>query len=278
MEEHLLTSAVSAAVSSAGTLGLRVEDAVVVYNSNRIAVRLVPCDVLARVATERDRHGVDVELDIAQRLARAGCPVAPPAPQVAPAVYLQDGFVVTYWTYYEARPSQDVRPGAYAEALARMHAGMRTISTLPAPHFMDRVAAARRVARDPDQSPDLGAAGRHLLSGTLEKVTRDIRHHGAAEQLLHGEPHPGNLMNTKDGVLFVDFETCCRGPVEFDVAHAPEEVGEHYPGLDQELLRDCRILTLAIATAWRWDRDDQLPDGRQLGVEWLSRLRVAVER
>jgi hypothetical protein len=25
------------------------------------------------------------------------------------------------------------------------------------------------------------------------------------------------------------FETCCQGPVEFDIAQDPNEVGEHYP-------------------------------------------------
>ena len=99
-----------------------------------------------------------------------------------------------------------------------------------------------------------------------------------AEQLLHGEPHPGNVLTTKNGLLFIDLETCCRGPVEFDLAHAPEEVGEHYPGINQDLLRECRILVLAMITTWRWDRGDQFPNGRQLGTEWLSQTREALDR
>ncbi|WP_202971039.1 phosphotransferase family protein [Saccharothrix sp. ALI-22-I] len=94
------------------------------------------------------------------------------------------------------------------------------------------------------------------------------------EQLLHGEPHPGNVLTTKTGLLFIDFETCCRGPVEFDLAHAPEEVGEHYPGVNQRLLRECRVLVLAMITTWRWDRGDQFPNGRRLGTEWLSQSDV----
>ncbi|MFD2356125.1 hypothetical protein ACFSTC_52955 [Nonomuraea ferruginea] len=73
------------------------------------------------------------------------------------------------------------------------------------------------------------------------------------------------MLTTRNGLLFVDLETCCRGPVEFDLAHAPEEVGEHYPGVDQDLLRECRILMLAMITTWRWDRGDQLPDGQPAG-------------
>jgi hypothetical protein len=75
----------------------------------------------------------------------------------------------------------------------------------------------------------------------------------------------------------MDLETCCCGPVEFDVAHAPEEVSEEYPGLDRDLLRDCRVLTLAMVTSWRWDRRDQLPEGRDWGKEWLKQLRLRVD-
>ncbi|MEY2571130.1 MAG: hypothetical protein QOE63_1480, partial [Acidimicrobiaceae bacterium] len=96
---------------------------------------------------------------------------------------------------------------------------------------------------------------------------------GGADQFLHGEPHPGNLLNTKDGLLFIDLETCCRGPVEFDLAHAPEDVSEHYPDAGQDLLRECRILVLAMVAAWRWDRDDHHPDGRRAGRALVSALR-----
>jgi hypothetical protein len=97
-----------------------------------------------------------------------------------------------------------------------------------------------------------------------------------AQQLLHGEPHPGNVLNTTNGPVFIDLETCCHGPVEFDLAHAPDEVAEHYPGVDHQLLRECRILMLAMITSWRWDRHDHHPNGRRLGIDWLNQLREAL--
>jgi hypothetical protein len=86
------------------------------------------------------------------------------------------------------------------------------------------------------------------------------------------------LLNTRRGPLFVDLETCCLGPVEFDIAHAPTEVGEHYPGADQDLLDLCRILMRAMVTAWRWDREDQFPNGRHWRIEGLNQLRAALDR
>jgi transposase InsO family protein len=81
----------------------------------------------------------------------------------------------------------------------------------------------------------------------------------------------GNVLTTNNGLLFIGLETCCRGPVEFDLAHAPEEVSEHYPGVSQDLLRKCRILVLAMITTWRWDRDERLPNRRQLAQSGSAR-------
>jgi thiamine kinase-like enzyme len=97
---------------------------------------------------------------------------------------------------------------------------------------------------------------------------------GAAEQLLHGEPHPGNVLSTKDGPLFIDLETACRGPVEFDLAHVPNEVSECYAGIDHALLDDCRVLVLAMIAAWRSDPEDRFPSRRQAARELLAALRA----
>jgi hypothetical protein len=73
--------------------------------------------------------------------------------------------------------------------------------------------------------------------------------------------------------LFIDLETCCRGPVEFDLAHVPETISAHYPGVDQTLLDDCRQLVLAMCAAWRWERGDEFPNGMRFGDEFLRLLR-----
>jgi hypothetical protein len=81
------------------------------------------------------------------------------------------------------------------------------------------------------------------------------------------------VLGTAAGPLFIDLETCCRGPVEFDLAHVPETVTEHYPSVDRALLHDCRRLVLAMVAAWRWELGDQLPDGKRAGRALLAALR-----
>ncbi len=276
MQGSAIPRAVAAAKSIASSLGLTADEAIVLHDSNKLTLRLLPGDVLARVAPVAQQVA-QFELELAQQLLESGCPVAALEPRVESRVYERDGFVVTLWTYYEPVSSPDISPAEYANALAQLHAGMRKVD-VATPHFTDRVDQAQQLVASRDETPALTDTDRELLGDTLRSLSRKIDERGVGEQLLHGEPHPGNLLTTKNGLLFIDLETCCRGPVEFDLAHAPEEVSEHYPGVDRDLLRECRILMLAMITAWRWDRGDQLPNGRQLGTEWLNQIRVALER
>ena len=252
-------------------LGLAVDDAIVLHDSNKLTVRLLPCDVVARVAPIA--HQVArFEIELAQRLAESGSPVAVPDPRAEPRVYESDGFVVTLWTYYEPAISGEVSPADYANALERLHAGMRKLD-LRTPHFTDRVEEAQHLVETTHLTPDLADADRKLLITTLRSRRQAIVDRGAAEQLLHGEPHPGNVLSTKSGLLFIDFETCCRGPVEFDLAHVPEDVSERYAGADQDLLSQCRALVLAMVAAWRWDLGDQFPDRQRAARALLRALR-----
>jgi thiamine kinase-like enzyme len=139
------------------------------------------------------------------------------------------------------------RSKAHATALERLHVGMRKLD-VPVPCFTDRVDRAQQLVASRDHTQVLADADRKLLGDTLGGRRRGIgERRGAEQQLLHGEPHPGNVLTTKNGLLFIDLETCCRGPVEFDLAHAPKEASGHYPGVNHHLLRECQILVLAMS-------------------------------
>jgi hypothetical protein len=271
MQSSEVSRAVIAAMSTASALDLTVDDATVLHNSNKLALRLLPCDVFARVA-HVGQEVAQLEVDLALRLADTGSPVAALEPRVEPQVYERDGFALTLWTYYEPLLPRHVSPTDYADALERLHAGMRKLD-VATPHFTDRVAEAQQLVASRDHTPALADADRVLLSTTLRSRRQAISDRGAAEQLLHGEPHPGNVLSTKSGLRFIDLETCCRGPVEFDLAHVPEEVSDRYRDADQELVAECRLLVLAMVAAWRFDPRDQLPNGQRAAQELLSAIR-----
>ena len=176
MEPADVSRAITAATEVAASLGLPATSAIVLHNSNKLALRLTPCDVLARVS-HVGQDDPQLEVARAQRFASAGCPVGVVEPHVDPLVHERGGFAVTLWTYYEPVVSQ-LSPADYAEALERLHAGMRTVE-LGSPRFTDRIAEAELIAADPDLSPELADADRELLSSRLEMLRRAIEDRGA---------------------------------------------------------------------------------------------------
>ncbi|MFK0071368.1 phosphotransferase family protein [Streptomyces sp. NPDC091046] len=276
MEPTELHRAVETARTTAAELGLQVDDVRVVHNSDRVALRLLPCDVLARVAPAGHLAEAAFEVEVARRLADVDAPVGEPDPRVAPRAHVRDALAVSLWTHYEPLVP-DITPAGYADVLMRHHAALRRID-VDAPHFTDRVAVALAEVDDRERSPELSDADRAFLHDTLNGLSAEIGADRARDQLLHGEPHPGNLLNTRHGPLFVDLATCCRGPVEFDLAHGPEEAAEHYAGADPALIHRCRALNWAMFSAWRWRRDDQMPDRDHWRTEGLDRVRAALDR
>jgi hypothetical protein len=258
--------------SLARDLALPVNETVVIHNSNKLALRLLPCDVFARIALV-GQEAAALEIEVARGLAAIGGPVALLDPRVEPRVYQVDGFAVTLWTYYPPVAADRDSPAGYADALQRLHAGMRSFA-VEAPHFTERIAEAESLTTNRDDTPALVERDRQFLLSTLHSAGQAVRQRIAAEQLLHGEPHRGNLLGTPGGPVFIDFETCCIGPIEFDVAHVPEKVSAHYPEVDQVLLQECRRLVLAMVAAWRWDVHDEFPNGRQHGRDILGLLRA----
>lgn len=255
-------------------LGLPAEEAVVLHASNTLTLRVLPADTVARIAP-RDRAGdLAVELERAEALLAAGAPVGPPDPRLAPTVHVRGEHAITLWEHLPARDRAELPPAEYAAALAALHAGLRALD-LPVAPLADRVGHALDLLRDPQRTPALAPAERTLLQATLARLAERAAT-GGPQQILHGEPHPGNVLDAPGGPRFIDLETFCRGPVEFDLAHAPAEVAAHYPGHDPALLAECRTLSLALATTWRFDREDTFPDGRATGEAWLAEVRERV--
>ena|SRR5437763_463913 len=156
MKASEVVRAVGAAMEVASALDLAVADTRVLHNSNKLVLRLLPCDVFARVAFA-GREVFQAEHEIGRRLAETESPVASLEARVEPRVYERDGFLVTLWIYYEqARP--EVSPADYAKALERLPAGKAKVE-VTVPHFTDRVAEAQRLVASRNQTPGLERLG-----------------------------------------------------------------------------------------------------------------------
>lgn len=265
--------AVEAAVSLAVSLGLAVDDAVVLHDSNRLVVRLLPCDTVARVSPI-GWYSPRREVELARRLAaETDAPIAGLDPRVDPVVFERNDFEIGMWTYLEPEPSLEPSPDAYSKMLERLHDALRQID-MTSPPFTERLAEIQQWLSDGEVVPDLIGEDRGLLIQRLEPSSRLLTEAAEREQLLHGEPHPWNVLNTAKGPVFIDFENCARGPVEYDLAWVPAAVSDRYPGVDRALLDECRGFVLALVAAHRWRRDDQHPSGRPSGIAFLDVLRT----
>ncbi|HET9731570.1 MAG TPA: aminoglycoside phosphotransferase family protein [Acidimicrobiales bacterium] len=276
MQQSAQRQARDAAMATASALGLTVGGAVVLNDSNRLVVRLVPCDVVARVVPLGYRVfaaavGADRELEVLRHLADAGAPAAALESRVEPRVFVRDGFEIELLCYYEPLPAGTLRPEDYANALERLHGALRHIH-LVTPHFSDRVADVERWVARRDATPDLTDQDRGFLLHTLRSLRQFVVDRAAPAQLLHGEPHPGNVLGTKTGPLFVDFENCVRGPIEWDLGWVPVAVSGLYSGADRDLVVACRGLVLAVVAAHAWRPGDERP-GRASAATFLDALR-----
>ena len=158
-------------------------------------------------------------------------------------------------------------PAEYAHALGRLHAGLRQ-TDVTMPHVMERVAETQRDVASRDITPDLTETDRTLLADTLRDLRGSIVDRRAApEQLLHGEPHPWNVLDTNNGGLH-RLREHPYGPVEYDLGWVPTAVSDRYGKAHHDLANDCRGLVLAIVAMHRWRLGDST---RAAGdQEWRS--------
>ncbi len=113
----------------------------------------------------------------------------------------------------------------------------------------------------PQAGDVLSDADARLLRATAEQLQPFLAAPGADLQPLHGDVHPGNLIATRDGLRWIDFEEVCRGPVEWDLAlvDSAGAVGRHHRP-DPATLARCkqlRALHLVLSlVAYREDLGD----------------------
>jgi hypothetical protein len=236
----------------------------------------MPCDLVARIVPAGYRVfaasiGPEREVEVLRRLASADAPLAPLDPRVEPRAFVRDGFEIELLTYYEPVRARALPPEEYANALERLHGVMRQID-VEVPHFTDRVADVEAWVARQGATPDLTDEDRQFLLHTLGSLRLAVVDRRAPEQLLHGEPHPWNVLDTDIGPRFVDFENCVRGPVEWDLGWVPAAVVGCYRGVDRDLALECRGLVLALVAAHCWRPQDERP-GSESRTAFMNALR-----
>jgi thiamine kinase-like enzyme len=91
---------------------------------------------------------------------------------------------------------------------------------------------------------------------------------------LHGEPHSRNLLLSPHGPRWIDFESACLGPQEWDLTVLPDEViARYFEDIDWQLLPALRQMRSLCVAVWCWLDPDRAPVLREAGTYHLDLLR-----
>jgi hypothetical protein len=220
----MLVQSLRAAVEVAAAHGVRCDEPTVLWDGSNVLVHLAPAPVVARVATLTGlvRSDVDVTLAkdvaIAGWLAARGAPVVPPSGELPAGPHRSsDGRTVTFWTYVPHERDHVWRPDEVGPLLADLHTALRAYpGELPRTPPIEVAAVVDVLLRLDALGPLSESEIPDLLADTA-RVTAALAAAGSPVP-LHGDAHPGNLMYTRSGPVWTDFEDAWCGPVGWDLA------------------------------------------------------------
>jgi len=250
-------NAVEAAVRMAEQFGLRVEKPVLLRSTNNVVAWLRPSSVVAKIGVGH-RRGFSTEVAVAWELSALGAPVVPLASEIPAAVHVLDDFTISFWRYYPQPLDVDIPAGQVAAALLHLHTTSAQLSaelraTLPS--YRAELTAVSELLRDGQRLSALPESDRHLLIKVFDHLWKRLEMGSFADThvVIHGSPHPYNLLLVDGAPRFIDFETTCIGPVEWDLAHTSPDTVRNYSGpVDTQLIEICRDMVGVATAAWCW--------------------------
>jgi thiamine kinase-like enzyme len=238
----------------------------ILQNGSTLVLRLGE-SLVARVIRDVDgpRQGSEWfmrENAVAQYLARQGAPVIPMHPELPPGPHVHLGHTLNFWKFVSVT-DKEPKPRAIGRTLFQCHDLLRGFNgELPELAILTESLALLDTLEE----------GSHFPLATIEllrdRLVSSINALAAFSfQPLHGDAHPGNLLNTTIGLLWTDWEDTFLGPVEWDLAsiiwnaRILDENNAHADGIlaayveaggkiDFDALYHSMIARAAVMSAW----------------------------
>ena len=257
---------IRAATETAIAHGITPDRCEILQNGHTLVLRLTE-SLVARVVTDLDgpRQGTgwfERENAVAQHLARHGAPVIPLHSDLPPGPYEHLGYPLNFWQFVTAI-DEEADPASVGKTLYQCHELLRAF-TPPLPELailtecVDLLETLEQRALFPTSTLELL---RDRLVSSIEALGK------FPHQPLHGDAHPGNLLNTTLGLLWTDWEDTFLGPVEWDLAsiiwnarildkdHATADAilnayQQAGGSVDPEALHHSLIARAAVMSAW----------------------------
>jgi molybdopterin-guanine dinucleotide biosynthesis protein A len=264
---------IAAALDAAARHGLDATVPRVLQDWNDTVVHLAPHPVVARAGTSwvawDKEETYRRELAVAAHAGERGGPCVRPSSLVPPGPERVNGIVLAFWQYLDTVPAA-AEPAEVGTSLRAFHASVAdyggALPELESRH--ERAAAVARELRRPE------AGDRRLLASSLERLRAALAERTRDERVLHGGPHDSNLLWTRDGPRWIDLDTVCRGPLEWDLAHLPPEAVAVFPKADPMLLAIARDLVSVEVAIWCWHSYGRAPEVDAAAHFHLERVRA----
>ena len=236
--------------------GLRVEEPVVLNDLFSLMVHLKLAPVVARVATRMEKLRTPIvswlerEIAVSSFLSEQGAPVVGPSPELPSGPHERDGLHMSFWTYVEPDPDRTPSTDDCSAMLVDLHAALRSYpGELPPLGTGDISRGLEFLGQTTDV---LSEADVVLLRASAERLRPLWEAPSDNVQPLHGDAHPGNLIAAREGgLVWIDLEDACLGPVEWDLATMMDQnaaAAHHRP--DPEVMARCtelRALQVALS-------------------------------
>ena len=199
---------------------------------------------------------------VAQYLARQGAPVIPMHPELPPGPHVHLGHTLNFWQFVNVIDVEP-EPRAIGRTLFQCHDLLRGFDgELPELAILTESLALLDTL---EEGGHFSRATIELLHERLDSSTKALA--AFSSQPLHGDAHPGNLLNTTIGLLWTDWEDTFLGPVEWDLAsiiwnaRILDEDNAHADGIlaayveaggeiNADSLHHCMIARAAVMSAW----------------------------
>ena len=274
-ERRRVDHAVEAAVATAASHGVVASSPRVLHHSNNVVVHLAPTPVVAKVATSQHREqgaaSVARELAIGRFLAEQTAPTVAPTTILPAGPHRVDGLALAFWDYCPTGADGGPDGCAAGHSLATLHAALDGYPDELPPFTAHVEDAGAILAGEP--LPALSHDDRAFLADLHTDLCAKLAATPFSDRVLHGEVHLGNLLAADDGLRWIDFESACIGPLEWDLTGLPDEGLEAFPRADRSLLALLRDVRSCCVAAWCWRNPERAPELREAAEFHLARLR-----
>jgi Ser/Thr protein kinase RdoA (MazF antagonist) len=257
------------AIAALRLAGLEIAEWSVLSQTNRVVLELKPCQLIAKVVPVSVRNRLALELAVAKHVAARSGPVALPAQPASRSGPFQTPIVaVSVW---ESLAILGVPPeSAVCSAYTALRGGLDSFAEA-LPDFRDAIEEANRLLRQTDLS-GMSEHDTSFLRVLFERALSRLASFEWETRVLHGDPHSGNVVLTPAGPKWLDLESVCTGPIEWDLSALPGcSASVHH---DRDLLSVLVALRRACVVVWCASKANPSPTDAEAIAHHLTALKT----